>query len=528
MKRHIKRRRKRAAESSDDDDDDDDEEEYNVRRYTYRDDDSDHEIVPYADVPSDNDDDDDDDVAPPPPPPAATRIPNRTNTHLTADRRAKEAAPPPPLQVNEQVPTPGCVSHPYLPIIAPDYSFVMDITDMRSLLINKFHKPEEHDADYNEIVNKVARVYSRRTAVNINHGYQYILTFVDTTSRKAWMYPQKDKGAVTTYTNFKKFLKDVQNKVARLLSDADTAFNQIRKNNDFFTYCSVTAAHNNHKTLGIIDRFTRTFRGLLYNTFRNFVGNYSWYDVYSDILEAYNNAKHDALFLRGHPRKGEDRLNRIKKFRYTPNQVWFNPRLRSRIRLRKYFDGYKNYSDGSLYGQIKAAEKVRIRSTKADFAKGGTDFFSSEIYDKGVKRGNAWWVNGKWVTYRNLLPANARTTVRQREANKQRKSKYHLGDYIRPIQKSGQPPRAPAQRFEGHRLGAVKETGELYKQVQQMHGVKDTRSAAVVGAENFDRLKNQPMILRDEKRVGHGIRFKRKRRRSHIRSKIFRKLKYLF
>lgn len=61
-----------------------------------------------------------------------------------------------------------------------------------------------------------------------------------------------------------------------------------------------------------------------------------------------------------------------------------------------------------------------------------------------------------------------------------------------------------------------------------MNGVEDTRSAVQIGTENFDKLKNQPMILRDMKKVGHGIRFKHKKKRSHNRSKIFRKLKYLF
>lgn len=139
------------------------------------------------------------------------------------------------FKVNEQIPTAGCVSHPYLPIIVPDYSFVMDLMDMKTILLNKFYKPDDNNLELNVIINQVAKVYSGTQAPNINHGYRWILSFINTTSRKVWMYPQKNKGADTTYESFKKFLKDVHSKVARLLSDADKVYVEIKKHNDFFT-----------------------------------------------------------------------------------------------------------------------------------------------------------------------------------------------------------------------------------------------------------------------------------------------------
>ena len=62
----------------------------------------------------------------------------------------------------------------------------------------------------------------------------------------------KKKNAEETYDNFERFIKDVHGKIARLLSDNDSAFTKIKQNNDYFTHCLVTASHNNHKTLSLI------------------------------------------------------------------------------------------------------------------------------------------------------------------------------------------------------------------------------------------------------------------------------------
>lgn len=300
------------------------------------------------------------------------------------------------------VPIPHHYNHPPLPITAPDYSYVMDITDLSSLLGIHTGKVRVDG----EVIDRVSRIVTN--AVNnkkVNSGYRYILTFIDTTSRKVWQYPLKRKDAVSVYAAFKKFMNDIHGKVARLLSDNDRAFRLIEANNDFFTYCLITAANNNHKQFALIDRFSRTFRDMLYLYFAHHAHgpDYSWYVAQPIVLDQYNNTRHSELFLRGRPKTNPN--GNIKKFYYTPNQVWYSPRLRSRIRLRKYFDGYQNYLPGSLYHRIANADRVRVRLLRDDLAHGG-DAFSGVTYAKGEKNGNAWLVNGRWMTYSNLWPVD--------------------------------------------------------------------------------------------------------------------------
>lgn len=423
-------------------------------------------------------------------------------------RRAQEIGDPddPPEEDKaREIPVAHHYEHPPLPITAPDFSYVMDLTDLRSLLgIFASARPGMED-----VANAVEKVVTNVVNNNrVNHGYRYLLSIIDTTSRRAWMYPLKTKQATSVYVQFQKFLNDVHGKIARLLSDSDTAFAEIRKRNDNFTYCSIVADHNNHKTLGLIDRFTRTFRDLLYQYFRDHTHgrNYSWYLAYPIVLDTYNNSKHRELFLRGLPKtRHDDPGAKVKRFYYTPNQVWFNPRLRSRIRLRCYFDGYQNYLPGSLYDRIKHADRVRVRLLRKDLNH-GSHAFSDVTYEKGMKRGNAWLVNGRWYTYRNLWPFNEHSSIDERagvdagdsEAMKvAKRRRYHSKYKFAKAQKrwldiydeendfddDDEPPPPPPKRRMKSRKGA-KEIGELRRHITK----HKSRDDVAMGMEYLDEI----------------------------------------
>ena len=65
---------------------------------------------------------------------------------------------------------------------------------------------------------------------------------------------------------------------------------------------------------------------------------------------------------------------------------------------------------------------------KPGLSKGGENFFSNKSYKKGIKRGNAWFVNGRWYSYRNLFPVKED----EEEATEKRlkKSKYKFDKYM--------------------------------------------------------------------------------------------------
>ena len=350
-------------------------------------------------------------------------------------------------QANIQINKNDRVIHPNLPIIAPDFSYVMDIFDMDVMQMQEAevdHKKvknikiesddENEDIDKaegmpEELPKKIANLQlkNKKRVHGTDHGYRYLLVLIDTTSRKVWMYPLRTKNKHEVESAFKEFLNDVNGKIARLLSDADTAFADIAAHNKYYTYVQVVASHGNHTTLSRIDTFARTFREMLNQYYADFVRDgsgkdFSWYDSYELLRDAYNDTRHGGLKLidtknmKKHPEfldsNGDVSLDkcmdpnkdgRVRHKYYTPNQVWNNAKLRSRIRLQYYLSKRSNYD--KIYKKIADADYVRIRIQNDKINKGKrSGYFSNTVFTKGKKRGNSWNVNGRYVTYRNILP----------------------------------------------------------------------------------------------------------------------------
>ena len=122
-------------------------------------------------------------------------------------------------------------------------------------------------------------------------------------------------------------------------------------------------------------------------------------------MQDYNNRPHKSLWLYNTKKKNKDEDSQLKKIYYTPNQVWINQKLRSRIRLRNYMKYADNYNKGSRYDQLRKAEYVNVKIKKSGYTKGMNENFSNTTYPKGPKFGNSYMVNGKLMTYRNLYPA---------------------------------------------------------------------------------------------------------------------------
>lgn len=135
-------------------------------------------------------------------------------------------------------------------------------------------------------------------------------------------------------------------------------------------------------------------------------------------------------------------------------------------------------------------------------------------------------------------------TVRQREKNKQKRSKYHLEKHIRLIDKSGRALHVPATRIQGHKGSAAARVGDLVQSANRMFRDRrnrteeqrqrdheeDSHSAVDVGIERMEEDNDEGMLLHSNKQTnnqtrnrGHGGRLKFKRKRAHIHSKIFRK-----
>ena len=121
-----------------------------------------------------------------------------------------------------------------------------------------------------------------------NDGYAYIFSAIDVFTRKAYYYPLKAKTDEDCVTALDEIIK-VAGKPFQITSDSDAGMNS----NKFQQYLNHNRiAHdevvlNNHKALGIIDRFARSLKEILMELFlKN--KNTNWIKYIEKICNNYN------------------------------------------------------------------------------------------------------------------------------------------------------------------------------------------------------------------------------------------------
>ena len=289
-----------------------------------------------------------------------------------------------------------------LPIVAPDFSYTMDLMIMSSVYQN-IVRPGD-----------ITKFEWRRTELNnrtYNNNYQYILIFIETTSRKVWVFPQKTKTARETYKNFILFRTKVNNRISRLLSDNDGAFELIRQNCSYFNYQQVVAGNENHRPITRADRFIKTLRGAVRDEMEDAAGKpgapadtkYRWLVPMWKMLHTYNDTPHRSLWLNNTNRFKSRFGIRSKFLHYTPNEAWKSPKLRYRIRLRDYLRSSDNYN--KMFDRIAKSNYVYKRVGASFSSKGVKYKFAQVPHRKGFKYGNSFMVDGELIPFRNLYPA---------------------------------------------------------------------------------------------------------------------------
>jgi hypothetical protein len=191
-----------------------------------------------------------------------------------------------------------------------------------------------------------------------NKNYGYLFVIVDVFTRKAGLMPMKQKSASSCSVS----LQEIINKMGPpiiIMSDNDKAFlskefEQVLKTND--SIILDTNVKDDHKALGIIDRFARTLKTIISNYFL-YNNTKVWINDINKIIDVYNNTPH----------RGIEYL--------TPNEASQDKYHEQILSLNLL----KNKKNGSA-SDLLINDKVRIRIGNI-FKKGTEPSFSDEIYD---------------------------------------------------------------------------------------------------------------------------------------------------
>lgn len=281
--------------------------------------------------------------------------------------------------------------NPYLSISAPPYSYSMDLMEISSHPVRSKDKPFHIQRN---ILNSAS-----------TSGNKYILVLIETTSRKLFAYPLKNKTSEEVFKAFEKFMDDAADKVNGIISDSGGEYKKIwdeyeisSKNKDGIKFYKVVA-DNVHTPLAMVDRVIRTLRMMIYIYFSEYQ-RYDWDKALPDLVDIYNNTEHSSLFVK-HGRR---------KYRFTPSQVWMSPAIADKIRLKDKKRGKKGQE--YIDKKFKEGEEFYYVIGGDSFSKNGKRGYISEdtvIIQKRV--GNQFQVysqdpkiNGKLIPYQKLIP----------------------------------------------------------------------------------------------------------------------------
>lgn len=284
--------------------------------------------------------------------------------------------------------------NPYLSVSAPPNSFYMDLMELNSYLVRKQNFP--------------TRVERRKIIPNLHTGgYSHVLVIIESTSRKVFAYPLKNKTAAEVYKSFKDFLEDADYRVNSITSDSGGEYSDIWKSKEGKEYkikfYKVVATEGHHTPLAKVDRVIRTLKMMIMNYFNKYK-RIDWHSVLPKIVEIYNSSKHQSLYA---TKKSDG-----KREYFTPNQVWSSPILAKIIRNNDKDKGKK----GNKFFNDKL---VADNKTEYNYIIGGDPFMKGSkkgmVSDDSVtlltRVGNSFQIcsenkdlDGKLIPYQKLIP----------------------------------------------------------------------------------------------------------------------------
>ena len=130
-----------------------------------------------------------------------------------------------------------------------------------------------------------------------NKGIKYFLCAIDLYSKYAFVIPLKDKKGISVANAFDKMIKQSERKPNKIWVDQGSEF----YNNNFKKWLSdniiiMYSTYNEGKSV-VAGRFIRTLKNKLYKHMTA-TGKNAYYDVLDDIVNEYNNTKHNTIKMK--------------------------------------------------------------------------------------------------------------------------------------------------------------------------------------------------------------------------------------
>jgi ribosomal protein L21E len=202
-----------------------------------------------------------------------------------------------------------------------------------------------------------------------NKGYNYALIIVDVFTRYAWMYPLKNKTKGEVNDILKEFLaENNDHKIRMITSDDGNEFtnSNVQKTFDDYDIGHYVIKNQDHRRLGVIDRFSKTIKDMI---FKHFIENdtSTWIDYYKTAVYNYNHTPHASLCG-------------LEPYRYIEDDDWYYKLQNCWVEKQKKLRNYKN--------NLKVGDTVRVALRKSLFEKSYTRTFGLDTHKITEIKGN--------------------------------------------------------------------------------------------------------------------------------------------
>ena len=162
-------------------------------------------------------------------------------------------------------------------------------------------------------------------------GIKYLLCAIDLFSKYAFVVPLKDKKGTSITNAFNKIIKESNKKPNKIWVDQEGEFyNRVFKkwlsSNDIIMYSTFNEGKSE-----VAERFIRTLKNKLYKHMIA-TGKNVYYDVLDDVVNEYNNTKHNTIKMK--PKDVRDDNKRVYIEEYNKKSARFN--VNDRVRISKF------------------------------------------------------------------------------------------------------------------------------------------------------------------------------------------------
>ena len=228
---------------------------------------------------------------------------------------------------------------------------VKKLKDSSSILADELHKPVIKKFNKRNVYSQFkdnlwgVDLADMQSLSKKNKGIKYLLCAIDLFSKYTFAVPLKDKKGISIVNAFNKIIKQSNRKPNKIWVDQgsefyNNVFKKLLSDNDIIMYSTFNEGKS---VVALSERFIRTLKNKLYKHMTA-TGKNVYYDVLDDVVNEYNNTKHNTIKMK-------------------PIDVKNNKRV--------YIDEHNEKS-----ARYNVGDRVRISKFKNIFAKGYTPNWS--------------------------------------------------------------------------------------------------------------------------------------------------------